>query len=69
MHRIPASLMTYDIATLYGMQDKIQNDMMPAGSFGLIYPIRSLVKSMTRILLNAMNAFLKSSKKTTTGMK
>ena len=28
MHRIPATLRSYDIATLYVMQDKIQNDMM-----------------------------------------
>ena len=28
MHRIPASLLSYDIATIYVMQDKIQNDMM-----------------------------------------
>lgn len=28
MHRIPATLRSYDIATIYVMQDKIQNDMM-----------------------------------------
>lgn len=28
MHRIPATLRSYDIATVYVMQDKIQNDMM-----------------------------------------
>ncbi len=28
MHRIPATLRSYDIATLYILQDKIQNDMM-----------------------------------------
>jgi len=28
MHRVPATLRSYDIATLYVMQDKIQNDMM-----------------------------------------
>jgi len=28
MHRIPATLRSFDIATLYVMQDKIQNDMM-----------------------------------------
>ena len=28
MHRIPATLHSYDIATVYVMQDKIQNDMM-----------------------------------------
>ena len=28
MHRIPATLRSYDIATLYVMQDKIQNDML-----------------------------------------
>ncbi|WP_394342900.1 hypothetical protein [Leeuwenhoekiella marinoflava] len=33
MHRIPASFRTYEVAIFYGMQDKIQNDMMPAGPF------------------------------------
>jgi type IV secretory pathway TraG/TraD family ATPase VirD4 len=28
MHRIPATLRSYDIATVYVLQDKIQNDMM-----------------------------------------
>ncbi|MFD0837403.1 type IV secretory system conjugative DNA transfer family protein [Mariniflexile aquimaris] len=28
MHRIPATLRSYDIATVYVMQDKIQNDML-----------------------------------------
>ena len=28
MHRIPATLRSYDIATIYVLQDKIQNDMM-----------------------------------------
>lgn len=28
MHRIPATLRSYDIATIYVMQDKIQNDML-----------------------------------------
>ena len=28
MHRIPATLRSYDISTIYVMQDKIQNDMM-----------------------------------------
>ena len=28
MHRIPATLRSYDIATIYVMQDKIQNDLM-----------------------------------------
>ncbi|MFS4418566.1 type IV secretory system conjugative DNA transfer family protein [Maribacter sp. 2307ULW6-5] len=28
MHRIPATLRSFDIATIYVMQDKIQNDMM-----------------------------------------
>ncbi|WP_103864805.1 type IV secretory system conjugative DNA transfer family protein [Aquimarina sp. I32.4] len=28
MHRIPATLRSYDIATIYVMQDKIQNDMV-----------------------------------------
>ena len=28
MHRIPATLRSYDIVTIYVMQDKIQNDMM-----------------------------------------
>ena len=28
MHRIPATLRSYDITTIYVMQDKIQNDMM-----------------------------------------
>ncbi|WP_299529733.1 type IV secretion system DNA-binding domain-containing protein [Ulvibacterium sp.] len=28
MHRVPATLRSYDIATVYVMQDKIQNDMM-----------------------------------------
>ncbi|PQV51471.1 type IV secretory system conjugative DNA transfer VirD4/TraG family protein [Jejuia pallidilutea] len=28
MHRIPATLRSYDIATIYVIQDKIQNDMM-----------------------------------------
>ena len=28
MHRIPATLRSYDIATIYILQDKIQNDMM-----------------------------------------
>lgn len=28
MHRIPATLRSYDIATVYVMQDKIQNDLM-----------------------------------------
>lgn len=28
MHRIPATLRSYNIATIYVMQDKIQNDMM-----------------------------------------
>ncbi|SIQ19375.1 type IV secretory system conjugative DNA transfer family protein [Maribacter ulvicola] len=28
MHRIPATLRSYDIATIYVMQDKIQNDMI-----------------------------------------
>lgn len=28
MHRIPASLRSYDIATLYVLQDKIQNDLL-----------------------------------------
>lgn len=28
MHRIPATLRSYDIATIYVMQDKVQNDMM-----------------------------------------
>lgn len=28
MHRIPATLRSYDIATIYVMQDKIQNDIM-----------------------------------------
>ncbi|NQX92246.1 MAG: type IV secretory system conjugative DNA transfer family protein [Flavobacteriales bacterium] len=28
MHRIPATMRSFDIATLYVMQDKIQNDMM-----------------------------------------
>jgi len=28
MHRVPATLRSYDIATIYVMQDKIQNDMM-----------------------------------------
>ncbi|WP_149276625.1 type IV secretory system conjugative DNA transfer family protein [Pareuzebyella sediminis] len=28
MHRIPATLRSYEIATIYVMQDKIQNDMM-----------------------------------------
>lgn len=28
MHRIPATLRSYDISTVYVMQDKIQNDMM-----------------------------------------
>ncbi|MDT0677911.1 type IV secretory system conjugative DNA transfer family protein [Autumnicola musiva] len=28
MHRVPATLRSYDIATLYVMQDKIQNDLM-----------------------------------------
>ncbi len=28
MHRIPATLRSYDIATIYVMQDRIQNDMM-----------------------------------------
>lgn len=28
MHRIPATLRSYDIATVYVMQDKVQNDMM-----------------------------------------
>ncbi|WP_235841736.1 type IV secretory system conjugative DNA transfer family protein [Confluentibacter sediminis] len=28
MHRIPATLRSYDIATMYVMQDKIQNDML-----------------------------------------
>lgn len=28
MHRIPATLRSYDIATIYVLQDKVQNDMM-----------------------------------------
>lgn len=28
MHRIPATLRSYDIATIYVLQDKIQNDIM-----------------------------------------
>lgn len=28
MHRIPATLRSYDVATIYVMQDKIQNDML-----------------------------------------
>ncbi len=28
MHRVPATLRSYDIATIYVMQDKIQNDML-----------------------------------------
>ncbi len=28
MHRIPATLRSYDVATVYVMQDKVQNDMM-----------------------------------------
>ncbi|MCC4214398.1 type IV secretory system conjugative DNA transfer family protein [Leeuwenhoekiella parthenopeia] len=28
MHRIPATLRSYDVATIYVMQDKVQNDMM-----------------------------------------
>ena len=28
MHRIPATLRSYDVATIYVLQDKIQNDMM-----------------------------------------
>jgi type IV secretory pathway TraG/TraD family ATPase VirD4 len=28
MHRIPATLRSYDICTIYVMQDKVQNDMM-----------------------------------------
>jgi type IV secretory pathway TraG/TraD family ATPase VirD4 len=28
MHRIPATLRSYDISTVYVMQDKIQNDML-----------------------------------------
>src|SRR5690606_1193613 len=28
MHRIPATLRSYNISTVYVMQDKIQNDMM-----------------------------------------
>ncbi len=28
MHRIPATLRSYDIATVYVMQDKVQNDML-----------------------------------------
>ena len=28
MHRIPATLRSYDITTIYVLQDKIQNDMM-----------------------------------------
>ena len=28
MHRIPATLRSYDIATIYVMQDKIQNDLL-----------------------------------------
>jgi type IV secretory pathway TraG/TraD family ATPase VirD4 len=28
MHRIPATLRSYDITTIYVMQDKIQNDML-----------------------------------------
>ncbi|MCC4226818.1 type IV secretory system conjugative DNA transfer family protein [Zunongwangia profunda] len=28
MHRIPATLRSYDVATIYVMQDKIQNDLM-----------------------------------------
>src|SRR5690606_36102134 len=28
MHRIPATLRSYDISTIYVMQDKVQNDIM-----------------------------------------
>ena len=31
MHRIPATLRSYDICTVYVMQDKIQNDMLYGG--------------------------------------
>jgi len=35
MHRIPATLRSYNISTIYVMQDKIQNDMMYGGYTGL----------------------------------
>jgi len=28
MHRVPATLRSYDIATIYVMQDKVQNDIL-----------------------------------------
>ncbi len=34
MHRIPATLRSYDIATVYVMQDKIQNDIMYGDKMG-----------------------------------
>jgi len=37
MHRIPATLRSYDIATIYVMQDKIQNDMSGKSFLVLFY--------------------------------
>ena len=56
MHRIPATLRNYDIATIYVMQDKIQNDMMYGDkvqkSVIIYHPRRIKVNHPNRVKVN-----------------
>ena len=67
MHRIPATLRSYDIMTIYVLQDKIQNDMMygDKASKAILSNLsyQFLEKLMTPIRQNITNAFLKLSRK------